>query len=55
MAALLERVRHRLTIADYHKMGAAGVFGPTERVRLIEVAKSSLERDRQVKLLVYTR
>ncbi|MDN5870779.1 MAG: Uma2 family endonuclease [Nitrococcus sp.] len=36
MSGLMEEVRHRLTTADYHKMGAAGVFGPTERVELIE-------------------
>ncbi|MDN5870994.1 MAG: Uma2 family endonuclease [Nitrococcus sp.] len=36
MSTLLEQVRHRLTTADYHKMGAAGVFGPTDRVELIE-------------------
>lgn len=29
-------MRHRLTTADYHKMGEAGVFHPTDRVELIE-------------------
>lgn len=36
MSALLEQARHRLTTADYHKMGAAGIFGPADRVELIE-------------------
>ncbi|MDN5870991.1 MAG: Uma2 family endonuclease [Nitrococcus sp.] len=36
MSTLLEQVRHRLTTADYHKMGEAGVFRPTDRVELIE-------------------
>ncbi|EAR21580.1 Uma2 family endonuclease [Nitrococcus mobilis] len=36
MSALLEQARHRLTTADYHKMGAAGIFRPTDRVELIE-------------------
>ncbi|MCO6439740.1 MAG: Uma2 family endonuclease [Nitrococcus mobilis] len=36
MSALLEQARHRLTTGDYHKMGAAGVFRPTDRVELIE-------------------
>lgn len=38
MSALLEQARHRLTTADYHKMGVAGVFRPTDRVELIEGA-----------------
>jgi Uma2 family endonuclease len=28
--------RHRLTVADYHRMGEAGVFAPDARVELIE-------------------
>src|SRR5512147_2890275 len=30
------RRRHRLTVADYHRMGEAGVFAPDARVELIE-------------------
>jgi Uma2 family endonuclease len=28
--------RHKLTVEDYHQMGEAGIFGPEERVELIE-------------------
>ena len=28
--------RHRLTVADYYRMGEAGVFAPNDRVELIE-------------------
>lgn len=30
--------RHRLTVADYHRMGEAGIFAPDARVELIEGA-----------------
>ncbi len=29
-------LKHRLTVADFHKMGEAGIFGEHERVELIE-------------------
>ncbi len=28
--------QHRLSVDDYHKMGEAGIFGPHERVELLE-------------------
>ena len=31
-----ERVRHRFTVDDYHRMGESGVFGPEDRVELLD-------------------
>lgn len=36
MGALLHLPRHKLSIADYHRMGDAGILHPTARVELIE-------------------
>ena len=36
MNALLERVRHRVTVDEFHKMGEAGVFMEDDRVELID-------------------
>lgn len=36
MAIQVERPRRLFTVDDYHRMAAAGVFGPEERVELIE-------------------
>lgn len=36
MNEALARVRHRLTVPDFHKMGEAGILRATDRVELIE-------------------
>lgn len=36
MNALLERVRHRVTVDEFHKMGEAGIFMEDDRVELID-------------------
>lgn len=32
MSAVLERVRHRVTVDEFHKMGEAGIFMEDDRV-----------------------
>jgi Uma2 family endonuclease len=36
MSAVLPLARHKLSVEDYHRMGAAGIFAPDSRVELIE-------------------
>lgn len=36
MSAVLERVRHRVTVDEFHKMGEAGIFMEDDRVELID-------------------
>lgn len=36
MNAVLERVRHRVTVDEFHKMGEAGVFTEDDRVELVD-------------------
>jgi Uma2 family endonuclease len=36
MAVEVERVRRLFTVEEYQRMGAAGIFGPEERVELID-------------------
>lgn len=36
MSAVLDQVRHRVTVADFHKMGEAGIFLEDDRVEFIE-------------------
>lgn len=36
MSAVLDQVRHRVTVADFHKMGEAGIFLEDDRVELID-------------------
>ncbi len=35
MSELMEKVRHRVSVDDYYKMAAAGIFGSNDRVELI--------------------
>ena len=35
MSELMEQVRHRVSVDDYYKMAAAGIFGANDRVELI--------------------
>ena len=36
MSAVMDRVRHRVTVADFHKMSEAGIFLEDDRIELIE-------------------
>jgi Uma2 family endonuclease len=36
MNAVLSHVRRRISVDEYHRMGEAGVFGPEERVELLD-------------------
>lgn len=36
MSELMEQVRHRVTVSDYYKMAAAGIFGEDDHVELID-------------------
>lgn len=36
MQELMAQVRHRVSVEDYHRMAAAGIFGEDDRVELIE-------------------
>ncbi len=38
MSAVMDQVRHRVTVADFHKMGEAGIFLEDDRVELIDCA-----------------
>jgi len=65
MATEVERARRLFTLEEYERMVHAGVFGPEDRLELIEgeivvmspieVADSSLRYDRTAKLRVYAR
>ncbi len=36
MSELMAQARHRISVADYHKMAEAGIFGEDSRVELID-------------------
>lgn len=36
MNAVIEPRRHRITVAEYHQMGEAGIFDEDARIELLE-------------------
>ena len=47
--------KHHFTVSEYERMGETGIFAPEDVLLAIEVAETTVQFDRRVKMPLYAR